>query len=106
MSRTTPPAPLPVTRALRRLGADIRAARLRRRLRAAVVAERARISAPTLTRVERGDAAVSLGIYATVLWALGLLDDLAEVAAPTRDVTGQALDSARLPQRVRRPRDP
>ena len=101
MPRTIPKLPLPVIRTLRQLGVDIRAARLRRRLRAAVLAERARISGPTLTRVERGDPAVSLGIYATVLWVLGLLEDLARVAAPGDDVTGQALEAARLPRRVR-----
>lgn len=101
MGREVPNLPIPVARTLRQLGADIRSARLRRRLRAAVVAERAQISPPTLLRVERGDAAVSLGIYATVLWVLGLLDPLAQVAAPTGDLIAQALEQERLPQRVR-----
>ena len=106
MGRETPNLPLPVARTLRQLGADIRAARLRRSLRAAVVAERAQISPPTLLRVERGDAGVSLGIYATVLWVLGLLDPLAQVAAPTVDLIGRALEQERLPQRVRTRRRP
>ena len=106
MGRILPHRPIPVTRTLRQLGADIRSARIRRSLRAAVVAERAQISPPTLLRVERGDAGVSLGIYATVLWVLGLIDPLAQVAAPTGDLIGQALDQERLPQRVRTRRRP
>jgi len=38
--RTAPPLPLPVGRALAKLGGDIKSARLRRRLTAAMVAER------------------------------------------------------------------
>jgi hypothetical protein len=67
----------------------------------AVVAERALISRPTLLKVERGESSVSLGIYATVLFVLGLLDGLRDVAAPARDEIGQALDDQRLPRRAR-----
>ncbi|MGH7531658.1 MAG: helix-turn-helix domain-containing protein [Gemmatimonadales bacterium] len=96
-----------MTRSIGQLGRDIRTARLRRRLRAAVVAERAQISLPTLARVERGEVGVSLGIYATVLWALGLLDPLAGIASPAQDLTGAALEEERLPKRIRtrRPRE-
>ena len=72
MARTLPSLPLEVRRALRNVGLDIRTARLRRRLPAAIVAERADITRATLGRVERGDAGVSVGIYATVLWSLGM----------------------------------
>lgn len=101
MGRETPNLPIPVARTLRQLGADIRGARIRRGLRAAVVAERAQISPPTLARVERGEPGVALGIYATVLWVLGLLEPLGTVATPTGDLIGLALDEERLPQRVR-----
>jgi transcriptional regulator with XRE-family HTH domain len=96
-----------VRRVLRKLGQDLRDARRRRGLPAAVVADRAFTSRPTLQRVEQGDAGVSIGIYAAVLQALGLLDGLSELADPSRDTTGLALASERLPQRVRvrRPRE-
>jgi hypothetical protein len=96
-----------VRRALGKLGHDIRDARRRRGLPAGVVAERAFTSRPTLQRVEKGDPAVSAGIYAAVLQALGLLDGLGQLADASRDATGLALSSDRLPQRVRlrRPRD-
>jgi len=93
--------PAAVQRALRKLGADIRDARRRRRLPMAVVAERAFTSRSTLQRVEAGDTGVSIGIYAGVLLALGLLDALAQVADIGSDSVGQALASADLPRRVR-----
>ncbi|MCY4284748.1 MAG: helix-turn-helix domain-containing protein [Thiotrichales bacterium] len=89
-----------VRRALRKLGADIRDARRRRRLPMAVVAERAFTSRSTLQRVEAGDTRVSIGIYAGVLQALGLLDGLSRVADIVNDSVGQALASAELPRHV------
>jgi transcriptional regulator with XRE-family HTH domain len=98
----TPHRPsIAVRHSLRKLGQDIRDARRRRGLPGGVVAERAFTSRPTLLRVERGDAAVSIGIYAAVLQALGLLDGLSQLADPTRDVTGVAIATEKLPQRVR-----
>src|SRR5258707_12094768 len=101
----TPHRPsIAVRRALGKLGADIRDARRRRRLPSAVVAERAFTSRPTLQRIEAGDHAVSIGIYAAVLQALGLLDGLGDLAGPSKDNASLALASARLPDRVRLPR--
>jgi hypothetical protein len=67
------------------------------------VAERALVSRVTLTKVERGDPGVSLGIYATVLFVLGLVEPLARVADPGQDRVGLALEGERLPQRIRLP---
>ena len=92
--------PAAVRRVLRKLGADIRDARRRRRLPMAVVAERAFTSRSTLQRVEAGDTNVSIGIYAGVLQALGLLDGLSHVADISTDRIGQALASAELPKHV------
>ncbi len=96
-------APIPVRRALRKLGADIRDARLRRRIPTTLMAERASISRTTLGRVEKGDLHVALGIYASVLFVLGLADRLADVADAKNDVLGRELERERLPQRIRRP---
>jgi transcriptional regulator with XRE-family HTH domain len=93
-----------VRRALRKLGLDIRDARRRRRLPAEVIAERAFTSRPTLQRIEHGDHAVSIGIYAAVLQALGLLDGLGQLAEPSRDEAGLAIATENLPQRMRLPR--
>lgn len=64
----------------------------------AVVAERAFTSRPTLQKVEAGDTNVSIGIYAAVLQALGLLDGLSQVADIGNDPVGRALASAELPK--------
>ena len=98
--------PAAVRRVLRKLGADIRDARRRRRLSMAVVAERAFTSRSTLQRIEAGDANVGIGIYAAALQALGLLDGLEGIADISHDTTGQALVSAALPKRVRIKRTP
>lgn len=98
----TPHHPSAATRkALAKLGADIRDARRRRRLPMAVVADRAFTSRSTLQRIEEGDPAVSIGIYAAVLQALGLLEGLGALADPANDVVGQALANEALPQRIR-----
>lgn len=94
----TPPAA--VRRVMRKLGADIHDARRRRKLPMAVVAERAFTSRSTLQRVEAGDTNVSIGIYASVLQALGLLEGLGQVADISNDSVGQALASADLPKHV------
>src|SRR5580700_3263102 len=89
-----------VRRALRKLGADIHDARRRRRLPMAVVAERAFTSRSTLQKVEAGDTVVSIGIYAAVLQALGLLEGLNQIADISNDSVGRALASAELPKHV------
>lgn len=98
--------PIPVTRALRKLGHDIKDARRRRRIPMAIVAQRASISKPTLIRVERGDPRVSIASYATVLFVLGLADRLAELAASKNDPVGLQLEEENLPQRIRTARSP
>jgi transcriptional regulator with XRE-family HTH domain len=95
------PLPIPAKRALRKLGQDIRDARKRRRIPMALLAERARISRSTLTKVEKGDASVALGIYASVLFSLGLVEGLGNLADPASDAIGRSIEERSLPQRVR-----
>lgn len=99
--RKTPPLPLPVKRALVKLGADIRNARLRRRIPTTVMAERAFTTRMTLQKVERGDPSVSLGLYAVVLFVLGLTPRLADLADASTDELGLQLEEERLPKRIR-----
>jgi len=102
--RQPPATPLPVLRALRKLGEDIRDARRRRRIPVAILAERASISRTTLNKIEKGDPGAALGNYATVLFALGMVDRLAAVADPRHDALGLELEEERLPQRIHLPR--
>lgn len=69
-----------------------------------LLAERAFVSRATVRRVERGDPAVSMGIYASVLFVLGLADRIGSLADAATDRMGLALEEERLPQRVRSPR--
>ena len=101
VSKATSALPLPVRRALKKLGADISAARRRRGITAKLTAKRAFINPKSLTRVERGDAGVSIGVYATVLFTLGMSDRLADLADISHDPLGRALADEQLPKRVR-----
>jgi hypothetical protein len=71
-----------------------------------VVAERAFTSRATLQRIEAGDPAVGMGIYAAVLQALGFLEELAAIADASRDKVGLSLAAAELPTRARIRRSP
>lgn len=103
-SRSINALPIPVKRALRKMGGDIRAARLRRRIPMSIMAERAFISRATLEKVEKGDAGVSLGTYATILFVLGMIDRLADIVSLPNDFTGQSLEDETLPLRIRLPK--
>ncbi len=83
-----------VRRILTELGENVRLARLRRKLSASLVAERAGMSRPTLRAVERGEAFVTLGALANVLHTLGLEKDLGLVARD--DVLGRKLQDIRM----------
>jgi transcriptional regulator with XRE-family HTH domain len=104
MTRTTPSLLPRLTRLLEEVGVNIKLARLRRKFSAEVVAQRAGISRKTLSRVEKGDPAVSLGIYARVLQALRLEEDLRGLAAD--DELGRKLQDALLVPNQRAPRRP
>ena len=100
MPRKTPPLPLPVRRALKKLGSDIREARLRRRIQTTVMADRVQVSRPTLWKLEQGDPSVGIGAYATALYVLGMVDRLTDLADIASDPVGQQLASEALPQRI------
>ncbi|MBB6095305.1 transcriptional regulator with XRE-family HTH domain [Povalibacter uvarum] len=71
--------------ALRALGENLAIARTRRHESQRTWAARLGVSVPTLIRLERGDPAVSAGIYATALWLMGTVERLPTLAAPEAD---------------------
>ena len=81
-------------RLLKAVGENLRLARLRRRITAAQVAERAGISRSTLYQLENGRASSSLGALLRVLAVLGLDGDLLGLARD--DLLGRKLADARL----------
>lgn len=79
---TLPPA---AAQALHGLGENLAIARLRRRESQREWAGRLGCSVPTLIRLERGDPAVGVGLYATALWMIGRVSGLPALAAPAED---------------------
>jgi hypothetical protein len=83
------------------VGHDIKDARRRRRIPMSIVRQRASISQSTLIRIERGDPKVAIGSYAAVLFVMGMVDRLADIADPKNDSVGLQLEEENLPQRIR-----
>ena len=82
------------------LGENIKLARLRRKLTAGQVAERAGISRRTLVSIEKGSPGVAMGNYLQVLFVLGLADDFLKIASD--DILGRKLQDANLTSPKRR----
>jgi len=99
MTRSAPSIVPRLARLLAGLGENIRKARLRRAYSAETVAQRAGISRKTLYRVEQGDPAVALGIYARALQALRLESDIGLIASD--DLLGRKLQDASLEPKTR-----
>lgn len=101
-SKITHSPPAEVENALKRLGRNIRIARLRRRLRIQDVADRIGTSRFTVADLERGKPSTSVAAYFGSLWALGLLDHVDRIADPDHDEEGKILESARRPGQASR----
>lgn len=83
--------------ALEKVGANIKRARLRRNIRAELLAERTGISADTLTLIEKGVCTVSIGAYAAVLFSLGMEKDLELLGADEEEKRRYDIYYRRLP---------
>lgn len=89
---------------LEQMGEQIKYARLRRKLSAELVAERAGISRATLWSIEKGTPSVSIGMYAAVLHALNNMDeDLLLIAKD--DELGRKLQDLDLKTKQRAPKE-
>lgn len=89
---------------LLQFGDRLRMARLRRRLSAKQVAERAGMAPMTLRSLERGGSGVTMGAYLAVMQVLGIEKDLNLIGKA--DPLGRELQDARLPARARAPHKP
>lgn len=65
------------------------------------MASRMFVTRKTLSRLEKGDPGVSLAVFITALWVLGLENDLYDIGVPERDKVGLYREQQRLPERVR-----
>ena len=86
-----------LTRNLEIMGEQIMMARKRRHLSMQDVADRATVTRLTVSKVEKGDPTVSMGIYARVLFALNLENDITRLASD--DALGRQLQDAELFQK-------
>ena len=82
---------------------NLRAARQRRKLTQAMLAERVGVTVPTIRKLEDGDASVSLSVVVRALFVLGLAQDIDRIAA--EDALGRQLQDSEL-KRPRNPRAP
>ena len=95
------PLPLPVERAIAKLGRDISLARRRRQLTQASLAERIGASLATVLRLEKGDPRIPLHFIARTLQVFGELDRLNQLLDTGEDQIGLSLMDEQLPKRVR-----
>lgn len=89
--------PRSLTKNLEIMGEQIMLARKRRHLSMQDVADRATVTRLTVSKVEHGDPTVSMGIYARVLFALNLEDDITLLASD--DSLGRQLRDAEMFER-------
>lgn len=100
----TSPLPLPVERALRRVGQSISLARRRRHMSQDMLAERIGASVNTVRRMEDGNPGTALQHFARALQVFGELNKLELLLDSSQDTVGLTLMDENLPQRVRAPR--
>jgi transcriptional regulator with XRE-family HTH domain len=104
MAKKTAPLLPGTAELLRQFGDRLRLARLRRRLSAKHVGERAGMAPMTLRSLERGEAGVTIGAYLAVMQVLGLEKELDLLAA--MDPVGRELQDARFMPRAKTPAAP
>ena len=95
------PIPLPVERAIQKLGSDISLARRRRHISQASLAERMGASLSTVRRMEKGDVRIPIHFFARALHVFGEIRSLENLLDTAQDDIGLTLMDARLPKRVR-----
>jgi transcriptional regulator with XRE-family HTH domain len=95
------PVPLPVQRAIEKLGNDLALARRRRRISQQSLATRIGASVSTIKRMEKGDLRVPLHFIARSLHVFGELDRLVSLLDSANDEIGLTLADEALPKRIR-----
>lgn len=100
-SQLTKAPPFAVQDALKRLGRNLRTARLRRNLSLADLAGKLGVDRHVLSDAESGKIGTGAGIYVGMLWAMNLLQSLDGVADPKADEEGLALSGLDERERAR-----
>ncbi len=100
------PLPLPVARAIAKLGSDLALARRRRHISQASLAERIGASLSTVRRIEHGDVRVPLHFIARAVFLFGELERLANLLDTAQDEIGLTMVDQQLPKRIRQKKQP
>lgn len=94
--------PYPVEQALKRLGENLRTARVRRNLTIADAAERIGTGPRAVMDAEKGKPSTGIAVFTALLWLYDLLQPFEDLADPTKDKEGLALALAKAPARARK----
>jgi transcriptional regulator with XRE-family HTH domain len=93
--------PYAVEQSLKRLGADLRTARLRRNLTMKSVAEKIGTGPRPVSDAEKGKRSMSAAVCMALLWTYDLLGQSSDVADPEFDEYGLSLSLGRERTRAR-----
>ena len=85
----------------KQLGQAVRAARLARNSTQEGMAERAKMSALTWLKIEKGEVSVAMGTWLSALEVTGLLDRMSAVVDQKQDIVGEQLRKEQLRKRAR-----
>jgi transcriptional regulator with XRE-family HTH domain len=94
--------PYPVEKALKRLGANLRAARIRRNITVEDAAVRIGTGPRAVMDAEKGKPSTGIVVYAALLWLYDLLQSFEDLADPQKDEEGISLQSAKARARARK----
>lgn len=97
--------PFVVETAIKHVGANIKIARLRRNLTIQDLADKIGTGPRAISNAEKGNLTTGIWIYAAILWALDLLEQLESLANPSMDPEGQQLARLKEPKRARQRKD-
>jgi transcriptional regulator with XRE-family HTH domain len=96
--------PFPVEQALKRLGENLRTARVRRNITIEDAAERIGTGPRAVIDAEKGKPTTGIVVYAALLWLYDLLQPLEELADPLKDKEGLSLEASKARTRARKTR--
>jgi len=97
--------PYAVEQAIKRLGANLRTARLRRNLTIEEVADKIGTGVRAVSDAEQGKITTGIAVYIALLWAYDLLDPVEFLADPSTDEEGLALSMRRKRARAEKPEE-
>ena len=84
--------PYAVEQAIKRLGNNLRTARLRRNLTIEDIAEKIGTGPRAVRDAEKGKPSTGLVVYTALLWAYDLLEPISALANPAYDEEGLSLE--------------